>query len=147
MFIQLLIGISTVICASMIHAGIFWYALREESLLVKWAEHRNNRWMSILTLSTSILWVVFAHILITVLWCCVYMGIGMFADLETTVYFVLVTFTTLGFGDILAPVEWQLLSGITASNGLLAFGASTAFQVQYFIKLRSVVSMNNRDIS
>jgi len=70
------------------------------------------------------------------------MAIGMFADLETTLYFVLVTFTTLGFGDILAPVEWQLLSGITASNGLLAFGASTAFQVQYFIKLRSVTYLD-----
>ncbi len=142
MLIQLFIGISTVIFASMIHAGVFWYALREGSLLVKWAEHKNNRWMSILTLSTSILWVVFAHILITILWCCVYMAIGMFADLETTLYFVLVTFTTLGFGDILAPVEWQLLSGITASNGLLAFGASTAFQVQYFIKLRSVTYLD-----
>tara|TARA_X000000950_G_scaffold27492_1_gene29570 strand:+ start:236 stop:433 length:198 start_codon:yes stop_codon:yes gene_type:complete len=54
-------------------------------------------------------------------------------------YFVLVTFTTLGFGDLLAPVEWQLLSGITASNGLLAFGASTAFQVQYFVTIRALI--------
>ena len=98
----------------------------------------DKNWARILVLSTSIVWVILAHILITLIWCLVYTVINIFESVATTLYFVLVTFTTLGFGDLLAPVEWQLLSGITASNGLLAFGASTAFQVQYFIKIRSI---------
>ena len=35
-------------------------------------------------------------------------------------YFSIVTFTTLGYGDItLADHEWRLLSGIEALNGIL----------------------------
>lgn len=38
-----------------------------------------------------------------------------------------VTFTTLGYGDIVLGPEWRLLSGIEAINGIVLFGWSTAF--------------------
>ena len=46
--------------------------------------------------------------------------------LEEAVYFSMVTFTTLGFGDIIIAPPWRILSGIEAMNGLLIFGWSTA---------------------
>ena len=41
-------------------------------------------------------------------------------------YFAFVNYTTLGYGDILPTEEWRLLGPITAMNGVLLFGWSTA---------------------
>jgi hypothetical protein len=43
-----------------------------------------------------------------------------FSTYEASVYFSLVVFTTLGYGDVLlAAVEWRLLGGLAAANGLV----------------------------
>ena len=46
-----------------------------------------------------------------------------FSDL---VYFAFVNYTTLGYGDIVPTVRWRLLGPMTAMNGVLLFGWSTA---------------------
>jgi hypothetical protein len=38
----------------------------------------------------------------------------------------MVTFTTLGYGDISLTSEWRLLSGLEAINGIMLIGWSTA---------------------
>lgn len=52
------------------------------------------------------------------------------ATLEESVYFSLVSFTTLGFGDVILPKEWRILSGMIATNGFLNFGILTALMVE-----------------
>ncbi|MEM9898581.1 MAG: ion channel, partial [Pseudomonadota bacterium] len=63
-------------------------------------------------------------------------GFGIFDRLDTSYYFSLVAYTTLGFGDIILPENWRILSGLIAANGFLIFGWSTAFQVEYLNNLR-----------
>ncbi len=47
---------------------------------------------------------------------------------EKAAYFSVVTFTTLGYGDItLVEHDWRLLSGIEALDGILLVGWTTAF--------------------
>ena len=46
--------------------------------------------------------------------------------LEDAVYFSTVTFTTLGYGDIVLHDQWRVLSGIEAANGIVILGWSTA---------------------
>jgi hypothetical protein len=41
-------------------------------------------------------------------------------------YFAFVNFTTLGYGDIVPVPRWRLLGPMTAMNGVLLFGWSTA---------------------
>ena len=53
--------------------------------------------------------------------------LGEFESLERALYFSTVTFTTLGYGDLVLNVRWQLLSGFEAVNGIILFGVSTAF--------------------
>lgn len=74
-----------------------------------------------------VLWLMFAHTLEIGLWAWVFFQHGMFTQWETAFYFAGATFTTLGFGDVLLPNDWRLLSGAAASNGLLLFGLSAAF--------------------
>jgi len=55
------------------------------------------------------------------------------ATFEEAIYFSVVTFTTLGYGDItLADHEWRLLSGVEALNGILLVGWSTALLYAVF---------------
>lgn len=46
-------------------------------------------------------------------------------------YFAFVNFTSLGYGDIVPLARWHLMGPMTAMNGVLLFGWSTAvlFQV------------------
>ena len=64
------------------------------------------------------------------LWAISLYWLDIFTTLEASVYFALVAFTTLGFGDILLPQEWRLLGGMAAANGLLTFGLLTAILVE-----------------
>jgi len=41
-------------------------------------------------------------------------------------YFAFVNYTTLGYGDVVPVAEWRLLGPMTAMNGVLLFGWSTA---------------------
>ena len=55
------------------------------------------------------------------------MDIGCMPDLHTAFYFSAVTYTTVGYGDILLPVEWRGLAGAEALTGILMTGLSTGF--------------------
>lgn len=52
-------------------------------------------------------------------------GITEFDSLEKSIYFSLVTFTTLGYGDITISSTNRILSGFEAMNGILLLGWST----------------------
>ena len=47
-------------------------------------------------------------------------------DLETAFYFSMVTFTTLGYGDVVLTGKWRTLASIQAANGVIVFGWTTA---------------------
>ena len=52
--------------------------------------------------------------------------LGVLQNLETALYFSMVTYTTLGYGDITLDEQWRLLSAFQAVNGLVIAGWSTA---------------------
>jgi hypothetical protein len=52
------------------------------------------------------------------------------STLEEAVYFALVSYTTLGFGDVVLSREWRILSGMVGANGFLNFGLLTAVMVE-----------------
>lgn len=62
-------------------------------------------------------------------------GITEFDTLEKAVYFSLVTFTSLGYGEITISSSNRLLAGFEAMNGILLLGWSTSmmFAVMQFI--------------
>jgi uncharacterized membrane protein YedE/YeeE len=62
--------------------------------------------------------------------------VGVFHDFETSIYFALVSFTTLGFGDIVLEKQWRILSGLMGANGLVIFGLTTAVLVDFLSRFR-----------
>ena len=77
-----------------------------------------------------------AHSLGVWIWAATLLTLGAFGALEPALYFSVVSFTALGFGDVVLTPQWRLLSGMSAANGLLIFGLSTAFLVEFLSRLR-----------
>lgn len=72
-------------------------------------------------------------------WALVFHWVAPFADFETALYFSGVTFTSLGYGDVVLPPGLRLLAPIEAATGLLMFGITTAVMVailQFVLKRR-----------
>ena len=82
------------------------------------------------------LWLMLAHMIEIWMWAETFLVIGAFETMNDALYFAFVSYTTLGFGDVLLPQEWQLLAGAAAADGLLLFGLSAAFLVEISVKLR-----------
>jgi hypothetical protein len=67
-----------------------------------------------------------AHTCEVLVWALAYSVVGAAPTGSGFVYFAFVNYTTLGYGDVLPVKEWQLLGPMTAMNGVLLFGWSTA---------------------
>jgi len=84
---------------------------------------------------TGVIWtavvLMMLHVVEVVLWASAYLVLipgNQLDSFEKATYFSMVTFTTLGYGDItLGDHEWRMLSGIEALNGILLVGWTTAF--------------------
>ena len=61
-----------------------------------------------------------------------------FQTFEKAIYFSLVTFTTLGYGDISIASENRILSGLEAINGIILIGWSTAFMFNVFQEIYKI---------
>jgi len=68
----------------------------------------------------------------------VYLALGALHDLETAVYFSTVSFTTIGYGDVVLDQKWRLVGAIEGANGLLLFGWSTAFLFSVINRMRAL---------
>jgi Ion channel len=66
------------------------------------------------------------HALEVVVWSIAYGFVDAAPDEADLVYFAFVNYTTLGYGDIVPLPRWRLLGPLTAMNGVLLFGWSTA---------------------
>ena len=53
-------------------------------------------------------------------------GITEFQTIEKAIYFSLVTFITMGYGDIIINSSNRILAGFEAMNGVLLLGWTTA---------------------
>lgn len=83
------------------------------------------------------LWVMMIVTISITIWATAFRMLGLFPVLEEAVYFSLVVFTTLGFGDVLLPKEWRILGGVMAVNGLLNVGMLTAIMMETLRAIRS----------
>ncbi|MBB3179300.1 potassium channel family protein [Variovorax sp. Sphag1AA] len=66
------------------------------------------------------------HALEVFVWSLVYTLVGAAPANTDMLYFAFVNYTTLGYGDVVPVADWRLLGPLTAMNGVLLFGWSTA---------------------
>lgn len=134
---QILIGSLIIIASILIHAGFISSAIAVLKRRGKNFGKSTKRPGANTVLIFTVIWVLVAHSASIWLWSFTFLAFGVFDGLEPALYFSLIAFTTLGFGDIVLSEDWRILSGFTAVNGLLVFGFSTAFMFEVFSRIRS----------
>ena len=75
-----------------------------------------------------------AHATEVFVWSVAYAIVNAAPDDANLVYFAFVNYTTLGYGDVTPLAKWRLLGPMTAMNGVLMFGWSTALIFEVLIK-------------
>ncbi len=79
--------------------------------------------------------IVAAHTIQIWTWAFAFVFLGALPDLPDAIYFALVTYTTLGYGDITLGEGTRVFGAMAAVTGLLNFGLSTAFLIAVFSKV------------
>lgn len=77
----------------------------------------------------SLVFIVTIHTFQVWLWAIVWVLGDVLPDWNSALYFSLVTFTTLGYGDIVLGEQLRIFGAFASVTGLLSFGLSTAFMV------------------
>jgi ion channel len=80
----------------------------------------------LLVMIPTVLVLMMTHAIEVVVWGISYWLVDAAPVGTDRVYFAFVNYTTLGYGDVVPVVRWRLLGPITAMNGVLLFGWSTA---------------------
>ncbi len=81
-------------------------------------------------------WMFIAIVIEAAVWAGVYLRNPLITELpniETAFYFSMVTYTTLGYGDVVLTGQWRTLAAIQAANGVIVFGWTTAL-IFYYIQ-------------
>ena len=124
---QLLVAFLVVAVCLIIHViGIVWLGEALLDLRERW--HRPLRTVGYMILLLIVFAVTIAlHMLETAIWAVFYYQRALFPDFETSLYFSLTCYTTIGFGDVTLPPAWRMLGGVEGISGVLLCGLSTAF--------------------
>ncbi len=96
---------------------------------------RQNKQLPLLRgILTTAIALITLHVVEAFLWAILYLQLPSQAGLKNmqeAVYFSMITFTTIGYGDITLNKQWQLLAGVEGMVGIVVFGltAATLFAV------------------
>ncbi|MFZ1773833.1 MAG: ion channel [Rhizobiaceae bacterium] len=78
----------------------------------------------------SVVYGIFAILTVEIwLWATCYILIGAFQDFPSALYFSTITFSTVGYGDLVPDVHWRLFAALEGVNGFLLIGWSTAYLI------------------
>lgn len=130
MLIQIMIGIPLMMMSTMIVGLSALAILRVFNRHGTWLGRPPHDLKLVLAMMGVSVWIMFIITISVTIWATAFRLLGLFSTLEEAVYFSIVTFTTLGFGDLLLPVGWRILGGITAVNGLLNVALLTAIMIE-----------------
>jgi hypothetical protein len=125
MFRQFLVGSTVTLCNIVIHALVMTTVVR----VIHMADERRRllptpHMIVVMVLTVSVL--MAAHVSEVIVWSLAYAIIDVAPAGADPLYFAFVNYTTLGYGDVVPTERWRLIGPITAMNGMLVFGWSTA---------------------
>jgi hypothetical protein len=122
---QILVGASVSVCNIAIHAcvmaAVIWAARSAGAIKTS---RQALRLIAVMIAIVSFL--MAAHFIEVLVWALAYAIVDAAPKGADLIYFAFVNYTTLGYGDVTPVERWHLLGPMTAMNGVLMFGWSTA---------------------
>lgn len=132
---------SVMVFFSVIIQGIFSYVgIRFMQVRFLSGQRSMSGALTTFAIALFVVWMFLSAIVDIWAWCMLYRWQGLFEDFETSLYFSTVTFTSLGYGDIVLEPPFRLLSAFEAANGILIFGWTTAV---LFAVVRQILLQNS----
>ncbi|MCF8467325.1 MAG: potassium channel family protein [Sneathiella sp.] len=129
MFIQLVVGTALIIVCVVNHAVCLELLLRRlKNIAPKW-DRRLPVFGHVVIMVVLVIGLFAAHTIEAWIWALFYQSTGELKSMSEAIYFSTVTYTTLGYGDIVLTHNWYLTSSLQAVSGIILFGWSTAFLV------------------
>lgn len=95
----------------------------------------NKPYSRLLKVECVVLLMFMVSLLEVLLWGATYLYLEALDTFEEALYFSMVTFTTLGYGDVLLDQRWRVLASFEAANGIIMFGWTTAIVVAALQKI------------
>ncbi len=135
---QFIVGGSVSVCNIAIHALVMTIIVRV-ARTIGTTTTLNPSLRLIATMCSTVTVLMITHAVEIAVWALAYLIFDVAPPGAGLVYFAFVNYTTLGYGDIIPGERWQLLGPMTAMNGVLLFGWSTAV---IFEVLRKTMEQN-----
>jgi hypothetical protein len=141
---QILVGSATSIVNLFIHALIIAACAHAVvRLTVSGSRMPHILQRSIVIVATGTL-LVAGHLVEVVMWAFTYDVVGAASPNTDLLYFAFGNYTTLGYGDILPVDRWRVLGPMTALNGIMLIGWSTALMYQVLRHINPDRSLRGR---
>jgi Ion channel len=134
---QFLMGGLVSVCNIVIHALVMTVVVRASQATAQTSASRPNLLLiTVMVATVSVL--MAAHTCEVFVWSLAYGFVDAAPSETKLLYFAFVNYTTLGYGDVVPLERWQLLGPMTAMNGVLMFGWSTAVIFEVLRKTMAV---------
>lgn len=119
-------GLLLILASVFIHGTGTLVFLRVLDVYNGWWERHHGIAVNTFTLSWVVSTLVILHLFEIAVYAFFYRQQGILPDFETALYFSLVTYTTVGYGDVVVDREWRLFGASEALVGILMTAWSTA---------------------
>ncbi|MQQ09358.1 two pore domain potassium channel family protein [Epibacterium sp. SM1979] len=132
---QIFYGSTLLVACALLHVVILAGSIQIIVSLTQKLEHAHHLLRENVILAVGVMLMVLAHAFEIWLWALSFMWTGAVQEFETSFYFSLVTYTTLGYGDITLEQGHRIYGTFASITGLLCFGISTAFLLGIIVRL------------
>jgi hypothetical protein len=122
---QILVGAAVSVCNIAIHAFVMAAVIWAARIAGAFTPSRQSLRLIAVMIAT-VTFLMGAHFAEVLVWSLAYAIVGVAPKGTDIIYFAFVNYTTLGYGDVTPVERWHLLGPMTAMNGVLLFGWSTA---------------------
>ena len=126
MLLNILIGSFLIILTTGIHAGGMVLAIKTIQSKKGFLKQKLHLQRQFYPVAAIVLIMFFVSLIEVLVWAITYLLLNAVDGFEQALYFSMVTFTTLGYGDVLLEEQWRLLASFEAANGIIMFGWTTA---------------------
>jgi hypothetical protein len=123
---NIIIAVCMMFVTTAIHAGGMVLAMQ---MFERQKGCGTERFKRIFHISAVVILMFLVSVLEVVAWAVVYLALNAIQGFERALYFSMVTFTTLGYGDVVLSDRWRLLGSFEAANGIIMFGWTTAIVI------------------
>ena len=126
---EITVGLGMMVLTTIIHATFMVSGMEAAGWRLSHFGRARRELAKAILVSALTAWMFLAIVIEAWVWALLYLFnplITTLPDPGTAFYFSMVTFTTLGYGDVVLTGNWRTLASIQAANGVIVFGWTTA---------------------